>query len=153
MKMNTQMLNLGCSPEGYTTCTLTFPEVGTYILDDIQIWCQPMDNYESNAEKLREEALENVKTGWRSLEGDIFVSTDKMLCFSIPYDLGWSAYVDGQEVELYCANTTFMAIELEAGEHHIELRYWPQGMTAGIALSIVGMIGFAGLVFFERKNS
>ncbi len=57
----TQMLNLGYSEEGYHTVTVTFPARGTFLLDDVEIWCQPMESYAREVDNLRKETLENVK--------------------------------------------------------------------------------------------
>lgn len=149
----TQLLDLGYTEDGYTTCTITFPQKGTFILDDLQIWCQPIDNYADQINTLREEVLENVEINWRGLTGDISVSRDKILCLLIPYDKGWSAYVDGKEVDLLQANTAFMAVELEAGAHHVELRYWTPGLTGGIALTIIGLAGLVGLIIYWRRKT
>lgn len=149
---NTQMLDLGYTEDGYTTCTLTFPKKGTYTLEAVEIWCQPMDNYADQVNALREEVLENVETNWCGLTGDISVSRDKILCLSIPYDSGWSAYVDGKKVEVLQANTAFMAVELAAGDHHVELRYWTPGLTVGIIMTAAGLVGLAGLIVYWRKR-
>lgn len=149
----TQLLDLGYTEDGYTSVTLTFPQKGTFILDDLQIWCQPMDLYSEQIDALREETLENVETNWRGLTGTISVSKDKILCLSIPYDKGWSAYVDGKKVDLLQANTAFMAVELEAGNHQIELRYWTPGLTSGIILTIMGCAALAGVIFYWHKKA
>lgn len=148
----TQLLDLGYTEDGFSTCTITFPQKGTFILDDLQIWCQPMDHYADQVNALREDVLENAETNWRGLTGDISVSSDKILCLAIPYDSGWSAYVDGKKVELLQANTAFMAVELKAGEHHVELKYWTPGLTGGIILSGIGLAGLVGLIFYRRKK-
>lgn len=150
--MKTQIISLGYSDEKKTTCTLTFPQKGTFILDDLEIWCQPMDNYAEQIRALRAEPLENVETNWRGLTGTISVSKDKFLCFSIPYDKGWTAYVDGEKANLVQANIGFMGVELEAGDHEIELKYWPPGLTAGIVLSCVGLVGAICLFVYMRKS-
>lgn len=150
--LKTQLLDLGYTEDGYTTCTLTFPSKGTFKLEGLEIWCQPMDNYGAQINALREEVLENIETNWRGLRGTISVSKDKMLCISLPYDEGWSAYVDGKKVNLYRANTAFMAVELTAGTHEIELRYWMPGLTAGIALSAIGLVGCVIYVFYLNKR-
>lgn len=149
---NTQILYLGYSEEGYTTCTLTFPQKGTFILDDLEIWCQPMDRYAEQIEALRAESLENAETNWRGLTGTITVSEDKFLCFSIPYDKGWTAYIDGKKADLVQANIGFMGIELSAGNHRIELKYWPPGLTVGIILSCVGLVAIIMLIFLQKKE-
>jgi len=150
--IKTQLLDLGYTEEGYTTCTVTFPSKGTFILDGLEIWCQPMESYGEQVNALREEVLENVETNWRGLTGTISVSKDKMLCIAVPYDEGWTAYVDGQKVKLYQANTAFMAVELPAGDHEIELRYWTPGLTVGIALSIFGVIGLGVIIIYWKRE-
>lgn len=150
--MKTQLIDLGYTEDGFTTCTLTFPEKGTFKLEDLEIWCQPMDHYGERVDALRAEALENVETNWRGVTGTISVSRDKMLCIALPYDSGWSACVDGERVKLYQANTAFMALELSPGDHEIELKYWTPGLTAGILLTCVGAAGLIVLVVWQRKD-
>ena len=150
--MKTQLLNLGYSEDGYTTCTITFPAKGTYILDDMQIWCQPMEHYGEQIDSLREEPLENIQTNWRGLTGTISLSRDKILCLSIPYSDGWTAYVDGKKTDILQANTAFMGIELSAGDHVIELKYWTPGLTAGIIVSLIGLVWLVGTVLYFRKK-
>lgn len=149
----TQLLYLGNSPEGYTTCTLTFPVKGTFTLGGLEIWCQPMDHYAEQIEALRAESLENVETNWRGLTGTISTTRDKFLCFSIPYDKGWTAYVDGQKANLVQANIGFMGVDLPAGDHDIELKYWPPGLTMGFAISCMGLAGVIVLARWERKRT
>lgn len=148
----TQLLYLGNSPDGYTSCTLTFPQKGTFTLDDLEVYCQPMDHYAEQIELLRAEPLENVETNWRGLTGTISTSKDKFLCFSIPYDKGWTAYVDGKKAELVQANIGFMGVELSAGDHDIELKYCPLGMPLGAVFSCIGLVGVVALTFGSKKK-
>lgn len=155
----TQMLNLGYSEDGHHTVKITFPEKGTFLLQNIEIWCQPMDYYAKEIDKLREETLENVKISGRGVIGTLSVTKNKFLCLSVPYMDGWKAYVDGKEVKLYRANTAFMGVEIPAGEHVVELRYWIPGLTIGICLSGVGVICLFVIMVFPyiakkhfRKN-
>ena len=148
----TQLFDLGYTEEGCTSVTVKFRLKGTYILDDLQIWCQPMDRYGEQIDALRAEALEDVETNWRGLTGHISVSRDKMLCIAVPYDTGWSAYVDGEKTELFRANTAFMAVELPAGEHTVELKYWTPGLTGGLVLTAIGLCGLACLIILRRKE-
>lgn len=149
----TQTLDMGYTEDGFTEITVTFPKKGTFILHDFEVWCQPMDDYARQVHALQEEVLENIETNWRGLTGTISVSTDKMLCIALPYMNGWKAYVDGQEVELYQANTAFMAVELPAGAHTVEFRYWLPGLTVGLALSGIGAVCLAALLIARRKKA
>lgn len=148
----TQLVYLGNAPEGYTSCTLTFPVKGTFTLDGLEIWCQPMDHYAEQIKALRTEPLKNVETNWRGLTGTTSTTKDKFLCFSIPYDKGWTVYVDGEKADLVQANIGFMGVELSAGDHTIELKYWPPGMTLGAVFSCVGLVGGAALSLWAKKK-
>jgi len=150
--MKTQLMYLGNSPDGYTTCTLIFPQKGTFLLDDLEIWCQPMDNYAAQIEALRAESLENIEINWRGLTGTVSLSENKIMCFGIPYEKAWSVYVDGEKKDLMQANIGLMALALEAGEHTIELKYWTPGLTVGIIISCLGLVLLIGLILFYRKN-
>ena len=151
-RQKTQMLNLGYSEEGYHSITITFPVKGTFILDDIEIWCQPMEQYAEQTDRLKEETLRDVEIDWGGVTGTISVSTDKFLCLSIPYMKGWKAYVDGEEVTLYQANTAFMGVELPAGEHVVSLRYWIPGLTAGLIMSGIGVVCLIVIIVFSRRR-
>jgi len=151
-RQKTQMINMGYSEEGHHSITITFPSKGTFILDDIEIWCQPMERYAGQIDKLREETLRDVKIDWGGVTGTISASTDKFLCLSIPYMNGWKAYVDGEEVTLYQANTAFMGVELPAGEHVVSLRYWIPGLTAGLIMSGIGGVCFIAIIVFFRRR-
>lgn len=148
---STQLLDLGYSRARRENITIWFYMTGQAKLDDIEVWSRPMGRYAEQINALREESLENVAFNWRGLTGDITVSRDKMLCFSIPYDSGWTAYVDGQKTKLYQANTAFMAVELPVGYHTVELRYWTPGLTAGIAMSAAGVVGLAVMAVLRKK--
>ena len=143
---------MGQSVSGIKTITIIFPQIGTFKLKDLEVWCQPMDEYSRHIAKLGEEVLENIETDWNSLRGTIDTSKEKLLCVSIPWLEGWKAYVDGEEVELYHANTAFMALELPEGEHNVVLKYWLPGLTLGLVLSALGVVALIGVIYLQRKR-
>ena len=145
-------MNLGYSEDGLTTVTIKFPSKDTCSLEGIEIWCQPMEQFKEQVAALGAEALQNIETDWHSMRGDITVSKDKLLCLAIPYADGWTAYVDGEETKLYQANTAFMAVELTAGSHTVELRYWMPGLTVGLIMSGAGLIALVVLITVSRRK-
>lgn len=148
----TQLLDMGWSAEGMTSVTITFAVPGTFLLEDLQIWCQPMDAMEEQTAALRAEPLKDIETNWRGLTGTVSLSRDKILCLAIPWLDGWSARVDGQETELLHADTAFMAVEVPAGEHTVELRYRMPGLAAGLVLTGMGILALAGLAVSCRRR-
>lgn len=71
------------------------------------------------------------------ISGQINMLQNDYLCFSIPYDKGWSVFVDGKEVQIIELFNTFIGVKLEKGTHTIEMKYIPQGFHLGIIISII----------------
>ena len=90
--------------------------------------------------------LTNVSYTNNSICGTINSTTGGYLFLSIPYSDGWSAKVDGKQVDLLCADTAFMAIKVEAGEHDIKLEYKTPYLKEGLLISAFGLVCFVGLV-------
>ncbi|MBO4679512.1 MAG: YfhO family protein, partial [Lachnospiraceae bacterium] len=69
--------------------------------------------------------------------------------FSVPYEEGFSAYVDGEEAEIVKVDYGFMAVRVPEGKHAIEFKYLPSGLKKGIYLSLAGLVLF---FFILLKN-
>ena len=145
-------LNLGYSEQAQDTVKITFPKAGTYHLDGFEIYCQPMNHYAQQATKLGEEPLENIVVQNNKVTGRVELSADKILCIGLASRAGWTAFVDGKKAPLYAANGMHMALPLTKGQHDIELCYRPPGLTAGIVLSVVGVLLLIGIVVFYRRK-
>ena len=79
------------------------------------------------------------------------VERDKtsLVFFSVPFDKGWSATVNGEKVEIEKVNAGFMAVKVDAGDSEIRFDYMTPGLTIGIkittlsaALLLIYMIAF-----------
>lgn len=146
------LFNLGYSEEERTTCTIIFQKKGTFLLDDIQLYALPMDNYPTQIEALREEPLENIEFSTNRITGTVDLSKNKILCMSIPFSKGWSAKVDGEPVEILRGNIMFMAIPLEAGYHEIEFNYFTPGLKLGIVCSLISGTIVVVMLIRNRKR-
>ena len=82
-----------------------------------------------------------------SVSGYITCTEDGMMYTSIPYEQGWTVYVDGSRVDTLAFADTLLMIPLTKGEHTIEMRYWPAGLTEGLIISAVAIFCFALLAF------
>ncbi|MCH5298576.1 MAG: YfhO family protein [Ruminococcus sp.] len=150
-------INFDYNEEAVTSIKLTFPNIGIYSFDSIDIICQPMDDYSEQVQSLKEDTLQNVKIGTDTISGNISLDEPKILCLSVPYSTGWTAYVDGEEATLYQANIKNMALALDKGEHTVKLEYHTPYLKLGAVLSVAGFVGFAALLLFgylrKRKLS
>ena len=72
------------------------------------------------------------------------VQTDKggVLVFSEVYYPGWKATIDGEEVDLGCANYVLRALKVPAGSHKVVLSFYPTSITVtdGIAFVAIALV-------------
>lgn len=94
-------------------------------------------------ERIVDEELEITEISDTRIKGRVNALKSGVLYLSIPYEKGWSAYVDGEKVETFTVIDAMMGIELGAGEHEIELKYVPEGFVVGLMASIGAVILFA----------
>lgn len=146
-------MNLGYTEEPLSSVKISFSDRGIYTFDSIKIICQPVESYAEQIETLKGDILQNVTFGTDTITGEITLDEPKMLCLSIPYSTGWSARVDGSEAKLYQANIKNMALDLDAGEHMIELKYKTPLLKIGVFLSLSGLIIFIiYVIIYETKR-
>lgn len=149
------LANLGYQEGERNQIILTFKTVGEYHFDDLQVICQPMDHYVEQVSALKEDVMEDIEIGTNSVTGTVNLEESKILCLTIPYDKGWTAYVDGVETPLCQANVMYMALPLKAGNHTIELHYQTYGLKIGALLSVCGFGLFVVMIIVQtqsRKN-
>ena len=77
---------------------------------------------------------------------------EELVFFSVPYEDGWSAQVNGEPAEIYRVNVGFMAVVVPRGDKVvIEFTYRTPGLTAGILITVVSLLLLAAYLVFARK--
>jgi hypothetical protein len=70
--------------------------------------------------------------------GGVLILTDS-------YDPNWVVTVDGTQAELLRAYTALRAVCLPSGKHQVVFDYQPRTFYAGVAISLIGWLGLAGI--------
>ncbi len=83
---------------------------------------------------------------------EITLEKDNLVFFSIPFDAGFTATVNGIPVEIEKVNFGLSAVYCNAGENIIEFKYIPPFFIEGIILSGIS-IGIALILFLLDKFS
>lgn len=136
------LFNLGLSDEKRTTCEIKFECQGEFDLAALRLYVQKMNQYEEDVRERKEDTLENLLIRKNSISGDISLDEKKLLFFSIPYSGGWHAEVDGEKAEILRADTAYMALAVEEGDHSIRLFYRTPYVAVGGILTAAGFILF-----------
>lgn len=81
----------------------------------------------------------------------IDTSRPTLVFFSVPYEGGWSAMVNGQKAAVEQVNVGFMAVEVPAGESRITFTYRTPWLGAGIAVTFISTALFIAALLVARK--
>jgi uncharacterized membrane protein YfhO len=141
------IINLGYHEEAITSCTIRSNRAGTIAFDSIGIYSQSMDNLETYTDNLTEYVLENVEMDTNEISGTISLEEDRILVLSIPYQKGWTAYVDGEKTDLLRANYMYMALPLTGGDHTIRLEFAIPGIRYAFVIMGCAAVLFLVLLF------
>ncbi|MCM1189293.1 MAG: YfhO family protein [bacterium] len=101
---------------------------------------------------LSEQHLENVTWESDRLSGEITVETAGRLVLSVPYEDGWTVRLNGERTEGELFGGCLMALDLEPGQYLLEMEYRPAGSAAGMAVSAVSVVCFAGILLLQRRR-
>ena len=75
-----------------------------------------------------------------------------IVVFTIPFDKGFSASVDGQRAEVIPCDVSFMGVFVEPGEHEIVFTYRTRMLLPGIAMSLLAAAMLGGYILIARKR-
>jgi hypothetical protein len=92
-------------------------------------------------------ALPLVRQGYERVTGDVVLGHDSLVVVNQTYTPDWVARVDGRQVPVHPANVMLQSIEVSSGRHHLELSYEPASVRLGLALSGLGVLGLAALLW------
>lgn len=99
--------------------------------------------FETGMDKLKDEQLQVLEVTEDTLLGTLEVQQPGYFFTSIPYDAGWTLYLNGEETPITPYQNAFVAVEnLEPGTYTVQLRYVPQGFVGGLCISIGAVTAF-----------
>ncbi len=90
-----------------------------------------------DAERLKQTAAESFDITNTGFSAKVTREKDSLVFFSVPYDKGWSATVNGERVEIERVNVGFMAVLVGKGESEIVFTYETSGLNTGIMITLV----------------
>lgn len=110
------------------------------------------DVLEQGYAKLAEGSVTVTDFADTELTCTVDAKTDGLCYFSIPYEAGWQAEVDGEPVEAQAVGNAMLALSMNAGKHTVTLHYCPKGFAVGAALTGGTVLLLLVLAIVERKR-
>ena len=88
-----------------------------------------------DCEQLKQTSADSFETDNNGFTAKVTRDKENLVFFSVPYDQGWSATVNGKEVEIEKVNVGFMAVKVDAGVSEIRFNYTAPGLVNGLLIT------------------
>ncbi len=123
---------------------------GEYEIKNIRVYHNSYENYAEDVEELQANGLQQIRYTENSLSGTIHTQEDGIFFLSIPYSIGWTAKLNGKEIELVEVNHAFLGFPLSKGEYELELTYVTPLFREGLIISVASIVIAILLVRYRR---
>lgn len=100
------------------------------------------ETFEKDCAALKANAAESFKYTKNGFKSVINTEKDTLAFFSIPYEAGWSATVNGKKAPVEQVNVGFMAVPVDEGKNEIVFTYVAPGLYLGMNITIVSTVIF-----------
>lgn len=123
---------------------------GNYRIKNVQLYSLPYNDIQKRKTTVDAATLKNsVKK--EVLQGNVTASKNGYLITSIPYEKGFTAYIDGKKVPVEKVNTCFVGFPINKGEHNISIVFHAPMKRLGLAISGISFILFIILFIYEGR--
>ena len=118
----------------------------------IDVACFDLNNFMNVYNVLSMNMLDVKEYDDGYIYGNINMTEGNTLFTTIPYDTGWTVKIDGRESDYYNSNA-FIGIDMEPGEHTVEMVYVPKGLYTGMIISFISWLLFImGTMYNSHKK-
>jgi uncharacterized membrane protein YfhO len=100
---------------------------------------------------LADEQLEIKEFTDTRIRGRINAAEDGIMFLSIPYEKGWSVYIDGEKTETFKLLQAMTGVRVGKGSHDISIEYTPEGFVLGVTATVVSL-GLILLIMICEKR-
>lgn len=119
----------------YNTVNFYLMQKGDYTFDNMYLEALPNKTIDEYVNNLKDIKIIDHNYGINKYSFDVSLDNDKLLCFAIPYSIGFTAFVDGIKTDLYKLNYRHMGVEVTNGTHSITLVYETPYLKEGICIT------------------
>ena len=111
------------------------------------------DTYAEDCTACRVEAVENFTATRTGFTAETDYDTDRLVFFSVPYDDGFTAAINGEPAKIEKVDNGLMALHVPAGQTSITCTYHTPGLRIGTIISLAALAVYgAYLVVLKRKK-
>ncbi len=151
-RSNWKILYLGEYRKGEHITFTVQMDGDTLMLEEAYFATEDMGTLKKCQELIMGEPVTIEKISSSRLRMNVSNEKEKLLVFSIPYEEDWKIVEDGKKRTGEKVYDTFLAVELEPGNHQIELQYIPRGIKAGSGCTILCAVVLTAMFVCEKTR-
>ena len=144
------MAYIGSYEPGDTVTVELVAGEDTLTVENAYFYYEDMQALAGATEKLQAGTVTLQRQSGSHIEGQLTALQDGYIVFTIPYDTAWKLSIDGEPVQARMALDTFIAAQMDAGDHSFTLRYIPDGLYLGCGLSLLAAAALLIVVMKKR---
>ena len=118
----------------------------------IMVYALSQDTFEKAYCAVADEQLRIKRFKDTDILGSVGAKRDGIMFLSIPYEKGWSVYIDGKKAETFKLLQAVLGVRVPAGRHDIELKYTPEGFPLGVTISLLSFVLFVFCIICDRRR-
>ncbi|HIV87961.1 MAG TPA: YfhO family protein [Candidatus Pygmaiobacter gallistercoris] len=125
-------------------------------LPEDQLYISSYTRYVEDCDDRRANACDSFVATRSGFTATINLDKENLVFFSVPYDEGFSATVNGEEAEVLEVDGGLIAIPAGAGDNEIVLTLTPKWLPLSCGLTLLGALLFAGylaVVLYDRRKN
>ncbi len=123
---------------------------GIYDICDLAVYSMDYESFKKYQQNPNNLEFNYDQTVGDRIEGRIKVDRDSYLVSTIPYDQGFSIYIDGVKSKLLKVNKAFLGTKIKKGNHHVKIVYTAKFLKEGKIISFISFILFIIVLIYEK---
>ena len=110
------------------------------------------DTYAEDCTACRAEAVENFTATRTGFTAETDYDTDRLVFFSVPYDDGFTAAINGEPAKIEKVDNGLMALRVPAGQTSITCTYHTPGLRTGTIISLAALAVYGAYLVVLKKR-
>ena len=109
------------------------------------------EDYTADAKQLATSCVDDFTPVANGFIAHSSFDTDRFVVFTVPYESGWTATVNGETVKVEKVNGGVMGIKVPSGECEIKFDYVTPGLKAGAIITVITALVLLGYYIVLKK--
>ena len=122
-------------------------------LPDEELTRRSEEAYAADCAARREAAVAEFTATRTGFTAKTAYDTDALVFFSVPYDDGFTAAVNGEPAAIEKVDNGMMAVFVPAGENEVEFTYHTPGLKVSAIVSVAGLAAYGIYLLILRKRA